>query len=180
MVTSAGYSSAAFPTLRHRLLLLSRLVPLAENNVNLVELGPRNTGKSYLLRNLSSRVYLSSGARRRPASFFYDLNKRRLGLIGVKKVVAFDEVTSTAFPDPSFGAALLDYMESGGISRGGRQMTSDCSLVFTGNIELAADGTGPRPEYPHLFSLSSRRAGQVCDRRSHPCVLAGVGVPQGQ
>jgi len=52
MITSAGYSARAFPTLRHRLLLLARLVPLAENNVNLVELGPRNTGKSYLLRNL--------------------------------------------------------------------------------------------------------------------------------
>jgi ATP-dependent Lon protease len=166
MITSTGYSTEAFPTLRHRLLLLSRLVPLAENNVNFVELGPRNTGKSYLLRNLSARVYLSSGARATPASFFYDLNKRRLGLIGVKKVVAFDEVSATAIPDPSFAAALLDYMESGGISRGGRQMTSDCSLVFTGNIELASDGLRPRQDYPHLFSVfpPELRTSAIVDR----------------
>ena len=153
MVTSAGYNPAGLPTLRHKLLLLCRLVPLAENNLNLVELGPRNTGKSYLLRSLSARVYLSSGARATPASFFYDLNKKRLGLIGVKKVVIFDEISSTSIADPSFAAALLDYMESGAISRGGRQMTSDCSLVFTGNIEMAPDGKGPRSDYPHLFHV---------------------------
>lgn len=166
MVTSAGYNPASLATLRHKLLLLCRLVPLAESNVNLVELGPRNTGKSYLLRSLSARVYLSSGARATPASFFYDLNKRRLGLIGVKKAVIFDEITATAFPDPSFAAALLDYMESGGISRGGRQMTSDCSLVFTGNIELAADGRRPRSDYPHLFHLFPKELAQsaIVDR----------------
>lgn len=153
MVTSAGYNPTSFASLRHKLLLLCRLVPLAESNVNLVELGPRNTGKSYLLRSLSARVYLSSGAKATPASFFYDLNKRRLGLIGVKKAVIFDEITATSIPDPSFAAALLDYMESGGISRGGRQMTSDCSLVFTGNIELAPDGKRPRGDYPHLFHV---------------------------
>jgi len=153
MVTSAGYNPAAFSTLRHKLLLLCRLLPLAENNLNLVELGPRNTGKSYLLRSLSARVYLSSGARATPASFFYDLNKKRLGLIGVKKAVIFDEISSTSISDPSFAAALLDYMESGAISRGGRQMTSDCSLVFTGNIELGPDGRSPRSDYPHLFHV---------------------------
>lgn len=153
MVTSAGYNPAGFETMRHKLLLLCRLLPLAENNLNLVELGPRNTGKSYLLRSLSARVYLSSGARATPASFFYDLNKKRLGLIGVKKVVVFDEITSTSISDLSFAAALLDYMESGGISRGGRQMTSDCSLVFTGNIELGPDGRRPRSDYPHLFHV---------------------------
>ncbi|WP_437563002.1 BREX system Lon protease-like protein BrxL [Sorangium sp. So ce542] len=153
MVTSTGYNPLSFATLRQKLLLLTRLVPLAESNVNLVELGPRNTGKSYLLRNLSSRVYLSSGARATPASLFYDLNKKRLGLLGVKKAVIFDEVNATAFPDPAFVAGLLDYMESGSISRGGRSMTSDCSLVFTGNIDLSADGVRPRADYPHLFAV---------------------------
>ncbi|MFI5298710.1 MAG: BREX system Lon protease-like protein BrxL [Polyangiales bacterium] len=159
MITSTGYNTDAFPTLRLKLLLLARLIPLAENNVNMVELGPRNTGKSYLLRNLSARVYLSSGARATPAAFFYDRNKKSLGLIGIKKVVAFDEVTATSIPDPSFAAALLDYMESGGISRSGRQMTSDCSLIFTGNIELASDGLRPRPEYAHLFSVFPKELG---------------------
>lgn len=166
MITSAGYNPASFTSLRHKLLLLCRLVPLAESNANIVELGPRNTGKSYLLRSLSARVYLSSGARATPASFFYDLNKKRLGLIGVKKVVIFDEITATSIPDASFSAALLDYMESGGISRGGRQMTSDCSLVFTGNIELAPDGRRPRADYPHLFHVFPEELAQsaIVDR----------------
>jgi ATP-dependent Lon protease len=61
MLQSAGYAPAAFPRRRQRLLLLSRLVPLVERNVNLVELGPRQTGKTFLLRNISPRVFTISG-----------------------------------------------------------------------------------------------------------------------
>jgi ATP-dependent Lon protease len=117
----------------------------------LVELGPRGTGKSYLLRNLSARVYLLSGARATPASLLYDLNKKRLGIIGTKKVVIFDEITHTSFPDRSLVAALKDFMESGNIARGGRSFVADSSLVFTGNIELDGEGRLPSRQYSHLF-----------------------------
>jgi ATP-dependent Lon protease len=153
MVSSGGYAPSGFPSLRHKLLLLCRLLPLAQSNVNLVELGPRSTGKSHLLRNLSPRVYLCSGGRMSPAAFFYDLSRKGLGLIGTRKAVVLDEISATMVPDQSFVAALLDYMETGHITWAGRQMTSDCSLVMTGNVELASDGQRPSEDYPHLFSV---------------------------
>ncbi len=155
LITSAGYRPEAFPTLRQRLLLLSRLVPLVQPNVNLIELGPRGTGKSYLLRNLSPRVYLIAGARATPAALLYDLQKKSVGVVGRKKVVVFDEIGATHFPDRSLVAALKDFMESGTISRGGRSLVSDCSLVFTGNLDLGADGR-PSRDYLHLFEVLPR------------------------
>lgn len=151
LITSAGYRPEAFPTFRAKLLILSRLTPLTQPNLNLVELGPRGTGKSYLLRNLSSRVFLLSGARATPASLLYDLNRKRLGIIGTKKVVIFDEVTHTSFPDRALVAALKDFMESGNIARGGRSFVSDTSLVFTGNLDLDGEGRLPSRQYTHLF-----------------------------
>lgn len=151
LITSAGYRPEAFPTFRSKLLILTRLTPLTQPNLNLVELGPRGTGKSYLLRNLSSRVYLLAGSRATPAALLYDLNKKRLGIIGTKKVVIFDEVTHTAFPDRSLVSALKDYMESGNIARGGRSFVADSSLVFTGNIDLDGEGRLPSRQYTHLF-----------------------------
>ena len=69
MVTTAGYNPAGFETMRHKLLLLCRL-SLAENNLNFVELGPRNTGKSYLLRSSRrSRLPLRLGRGRRLLRF---------------------------------------------------------------------------------------------------------------
>jgi len=151
LITSTGYRPEAFPSFRSKLLLLSRLTPLTQGNLNLVELGPRGTGKSYLLRNLSSRVYLLAGGRATPAALLYDLNKKRLGIVGTKKVVIFDEITHTAFPDRALVAALKDYMESGNIARGGRSFVADSSLVFTGNIELDGEGRLPSRQYAHLF-----------------------------
>jgi len=109
LITSAGYRPEAFVTFRAKLLLLARLTPLTQPNLNVVELGPRGTGKSYLLRSLSTRVYVLSGARATPAGLLYDLNKKRLGIVGTKKVVVFDEVSHTSFPDKALVAALKDY-----------------------------------------------------------------------
>jgi ATP-dependent Lon protease len=160
LITSAGYNPAAFPTLRHKLLVLCRLVPLAQKNVHLLELGPRGTGKSYLLRNLSSRVHLLAGARATPAALLYDLRRRELGIIGRKKALVFDEVGATAFPDLSLVAALKDYMEAGIISRGGRALTGDCSFVFAGNIDLDAEGRRPHPRYCHYLEVLPK---PLCD-----------------
>jgi ATP-dependent Lon protease len=151
LVTSAGYRPEAFGGLRHKLLLLSRLVPLTQSNVNLVELGPRGTGKSYLLRSLTSRAYLLAGARATPASLLYDLRLNQIGIVGRKKALVFDEIGATSFPDRSLVAALKDYMESGQIARGGRALVSDCSFLLTGNLDLGPDGKSPSREYIHLF-----------------------------
>lgn len=153
VVATCGFDAARLPNMRAKLLLLSRLVPLAQGNVNLAELGPKNTGKSYFLRNLSGRVYLSSGGKVTPASLFYNANTQRIGVVGVQKAVVFDEVNATSIPDQTLVAGLLDYMESGNIGKSGKTFTSDCSVLFTGNIGLSPDGRGPRADYPHLFHV---------------------------
>lgn len=150
MLQSAGYAPTALPSRRHRLLLLARLVPLVERNVNLVELGPRQTGKTFLLRNVSPRVFTISGGKATPANLFVNLATRAVGILGTRKVVVFDEIAHTSFGDEDATISTLkDYMESGQFSRGAKGFAADASLVFTGNLDV--DNDRPDPRYHHLF-----------------------------
>jgi ATP-dependent Lon protease len=150
MLQSAGYASGAFPNRRQRLLLLARLVPLVEANVNLVELGPRQTGKTFLLRNVSPRVFTLSGGKTTPANLFVNLATKAVGILGTRKVVVFDEIAHTTFGDEDATISTLkDYMESGQFSRGAKSFAADTSLVFTGNLDV--DGEQPDSRYRHLF-----------------------------
>jgi ATP-dependent Lon protease len=150
MLQSAGYDARSFPDRRHRLLLLARLIPLVERNVNLVELGPRQTGKTFLLRNVSPRVFTVSGGKTTPANLFVNLSTRQVGILGTRKVVVFDEIAHTTFGDEDATISTLkDYMESGQFSRGALSFATDASLVFTGNLDV--QGTQPDPAYAHLF-----------------------------
>ncbi|GBD35767.1 Lon protease [bacterium HR36] len=150
MLTSCGYHPEAFPQRRTRLLLLCRLIPLVERNVNLIELGPRQTGKTFLLRNLSPRVFTISGGRSSPANLFYNLARRSVGIIGTRKVIIFDEIASTSFADEEATLSILkDYMESGHFSRGNQAFTSEASIVMCGNLDVS-DGQ-PADHYRHLF-----------------------------
>jgi ATP-dependent Lon protease len=150
MLQSAGYASGAFPNRRQRLLLLARLIPLVERNVNVVELGPRQTGKTFLLRNVSPRVFTLSGGKASPANLFVNLATRAVGILGTRKVVVLDEIAHTTFGDEDATISTLkDYMESGQFSRGAKSFAADASLVFTGNLDV--QGEQPDPRYRHLF-----------------------------
>ncbi len=150
MLQSAGYSPATFPNRRTRLLLITRMVALAERNVNVLELGPRQTGKTFLLRNLSPRVFTISGGRMTPANLFVNLTTRAVGILGTREVVVFDEIAHTSFGDEDATISTLkDFMESGQFSRGSLGFSADASLVFAGNIDV--DGDKPHPKYKHLF-----------------------------
>jgi ATP-dependent Lon protease len=150
MLQSAGYAGAAFPERRTRLLLLARLAPLVERNVNLLELGPRQTGKTFLLRNLSPRVFTVSGGKTTPANLFVNLATKQVGILGTRKVIVFDEIAHTTFGDEEGTVSTLkDFMESGQFSRGNLAFTSDASLVFTGNLDV--EGTQPHAKYRHLL-----------------------------
>ncbi|WP_036270639.1 BREX system Lon protease-like protein BrxL [Meiothermus rufus] len=127
-------------TPRQKLLYLARLAPLVEPNLHLMELGPRQTGKTYLLRNLSPEAFVISGGKVTPAVLYYNQLTRKPGLIPTYQVLIFDEVAHTAWEDPSILSILKDYMESGQFSRGGRTLTAEASLVFLGNTD--------RPEVP--------------------------------
>ncbi|HZU36735.1 MAG TPA: BREX system Lon protease-like protein BrxL [Gemmataceae bacterium] len=150
ILQSAGYAPAAFPNRRQRLLLLTRLVPLVERNVNLIELGPRQTGKTFLLRNTSPRVFTISGGKTTPANLFVNLATRAVGILGTRKVIVFDEIAHTTFGDEEATISTLkDFMESGQFSRGSKSFAADASLVFAGNLDV--EGDRPDPRYRHLF-----------------------------
>jgi ATP-dependent Lon protease len=150
MLQSAGYDPRAFPGRRPRLLLLARLAPLVQRNLNLIELGPRQTGKTFLLRNVSPRVFTVSGGRTTPANLFFHLTKGTVGILGTRKVVVFDEIAHTTFGDKDATLSTLkDYMESGQFSRGARSFAADASLVYAGNLDVQDDQ--PDDRYRHLF-----------------------------
>jgi ATP-dependent Lon protease len=150
MLQSAGYSPQAFSSRRVKLLLLARLIPLVERNVNLVELGPRQTGKTFLLRNVSPRAFTISGGKTTPANLFVNLATHAVGILGSRKVVVFDEIAHTSFGDEDATISTLkDYMESGQFSRGAKSFAADASLLFAGNLDV--EGDEPDARYRHLF-----------------------------
>ncbi|MFO0985249.1 MAG: BREX system Lon protease-like protein BrxL [Planctomycetota bacterium] len=152
MLASVGLDAAAFASDRVRLLLLARLIPLVESNVNLIELGPRQTGKTFLLRNTSPQAFVISGGKATPANLFVNLATRNVGIIGSRKVVVFDEIASTSFEDSEATVSMMkDYMESGQFSRGAKTYSSDASVVLCGNLDV--EGDQPDDRYRHLFEM---------------------------
>ena len=117
------------------ILFLSRLIPLVENNYNLIELGPRSTGKSYTFRELSPFSILISGGKTTVANLFMHLGTGKIGLVGLWDVVAFDEVAGIKFRNSDTLMILKDYMESGSFSRGKEEINANASMVFNGNID---------------------------------------------
>ena len=133
LMQTLGMNPAAY-TERTKLLYISRLIPLVENNVNMMELGPRATGKSFLYKNISWYIRLYSGGQVSPAVLFYHGTFKTLGDIGVRDLVVFDEVSRIDFknPDEVMGK-FKDYMESGEFERGLlKRSRSNCSSNVSG------------------------------------------------
>lgn len=120
---------------RKKMLHLMRLVPMVETNYNLLELGPRGTGKSYIYREISPFAILISGGQTTVPQLFMHLGTGQIGLVGLWDVVAFDEVAGVRFKDQAGVQILKDYMESGSFSRGKEEVPAQASIVFNGNID---------------------------------------------
>ncbi len=155
LLTSAGYDSVALVTglagpdaLRRKLLVLTRLAPLAEPSLHLLELGPKNTGKTYLARNISQDAFVISGGSVTPANLFVHLTTGVPGLLAQRRMVAFDEIARLRLGSTEIVAALKDFLESGQFSRGRHEFASDCSVVLLGNIDV--EGGLPAAHYRHL------------------------------
>lgn len=123
---------------RLKILNLCRLIPLVESNYNLVELGSRGTGKSYVYRELSPYAILISGGETTVAGLFIDMRGRgKMGLVMLWDVVAFDEVAGLSrLRDAQAVEILKDYMETGGFARIREEFKGTASLVFIGNIDF--------------------------------------------
>lgn len=122
-------------TRRLKLLFLLRLIPFVEGRFNLIELGPRGTGKSFVYRELSPYSVLISGGGTTTANLFYNMATQRMGLVGLWDVVAFDEVAGVGFKEKDGIQILKDYMESGSFVRGKEVISANASMVFVGNLD---------------------------------------------
>ena len=132
VMRSIGLEPAHFD-LRAKLLAILRLVPMAERNYNLIELGPWGTGKSFVYRETSPNAVLISGGRVSVAQLFVNLSSGRIGLLGMWDVVAFDEVAGLEMSDSTVVNMLKDYMESGSFARGKEEVPAEASIVLIGN-----------------------------------------------
>ena len=131
---------------RQKVILLSRLIPVIECNVNIAEFGPKQTGKTYLYRHLSNYVRIISGGTISSATLFYNLRTKVPGELAVKDLVVFDEISKVRFPNPDeMMGKLKDYMESGMFEKGDKKAVSDASLVFMGNIAVETTSEGYVP-----------------------------------
>jgi ATP-dependent Lon protease len=123
---------------RAKLLLLCRLVPLCEPRFNLVELGPRGTGKSYAFQELSPYVILMTGPTT-VANLFFNMATNKIGLVGIWDAVAFDEVADLQKMPREVVTTLKTYCESGTFARGKEAISGVASIAFFGNTHQPVD-----------------------------------------
>lgn len=135
LMQSMGLNPDEFST-RSKLLQLTRLVPFAENNYNLIELGPKGTGKSHIYSELSPHGILISGAEVSKAKLFVNNNTGEIGLVGYWDVVAYDEFAGkTKKTDRGLVDILKNYMANKSFSRGTQVYQAEASMVYVGNTQ---------------------------------------------
>jgi ATP-dependent Lon protease len=136
-------------TERQKNALLLRMVPFVERNYNLVELGPRGTGKSHLFQQVSPYAHLVSGGKATVAKMFVENTARgRRGLVCQYDVVCFDEVSGISFDQKDGVNIMKGYMESGEFSRGKESIRADGSIVMVGNFDVDVEH---QQRIGHLF-----------------------------
>jgi ATP-dependent Lon protease len=135
---------------REKLLTMMRLVPLVEANSNTIELAPRETGKTYVYRNQSYYSTVLSGGKASPAGLFINNATGKVGVVGSRDAVVFDEIANTDFTDPKALVSIMQgYMQDGKFSRGKKEILAFASIVLVGNIDIQAKL--PHEKYYHLF-----------------------------
>jgi ATP-dependent Lon protease len=133
---------------RQKNAFLLRMVPFVERNYNLVELGPRGTGKSHLFQQISPYAHLISGGKATVARMFVNNSTGQRGLVCQYDVVCFDEVSGVSFDQKDGVNILKGYMESGEFSRGKESIRADGSIVLVGNFEVDVEH---QQRIGHLF-----------------------------
>lgn len=160
LLGAVDYNAAGYKSEEEKLTMLTRLLPFVEKRLNLIELAPKGTGKSYLFGNVSRYGWLSSGGIMSRAKMFYDQTKRREGLIAGSDFVTLDEVQTIKFTDTDeMRAALKGYLEQGNYTVGDYKGVADAGMVLCGNIRkeiMDADGyENMFVELPEVFHESA-------------------------
>ena len=140
--------------------LISRLLPLVEPRLNMIELGPKGTGKSYVYNNLSKHAWLLAGGRTSRAKLFYNKATRQFGVMKNYDVVGIDEITTFQFSDPNEMQSIMkSYLEAGKAAVDNTMFQSECGLMLLGNIPLDKDMRPINPSYvkclPEMFRESA-------------------------
>ena len=148
LLSSIGYNPNAYlPS--QQLLILVRLLPIVQNRINLIELSPKGTGKSWIYMNLSRYIRMVSGGKVTPAVLFYNNASNVPGLLVRHDVVILDECQSISFENPGEVIGILKgFLEAGFFTRGKQKVTSEAGIVMLANIPIESSG---RPQSENLF-----------------------------
>ena len=129
------YNAAGYETQQQKLSMITRLLPFIEKRLNMIELAPKGTGKSYLFGSFSRYGWLSSGGTMSRARMFYDVARRAEGLVFGRDYVALDEVQTINFTDiDEMRGVLKGYMENGKYTVGSHEGSADAGIILLGNI----------------------------------------------
>jgi ATP-dependent Lon protease len=156
--------------------ILLRMVPFVEGNYNMVELGPRGTGKSHLFQQISPYAHLVSGGKATVARMFVNMANGQRGLVCQYDVVCFDEVSGVSFDQKDGVNIMKGYMESGEFSRGRESIRASGSIVMVGNFDV---DVAHQQRVGHLFGPMppEMRNDTALMDRIH-CYLPGWDIPK--
>ena len=137
LLSAMEYDPDGFVSLTQKVEFLTRLLIFLEPRLNVVELAPKGTGKSYVFGNLSKYGWLVSGGKVTRAKLFFDKTKQQNGIIKNHDFTVFDEIQTIVFQEPAeIQAALKSYLESGKTTIDNNEFSSECGLMLMGNIPL--------------------------------------------
>lgn len=157
-------------------VVLLRMIPYVERNYNMVELGPRGTGKSHLFQQVSPYAHLVSGGKTTVARMFVNMASGQRGLVCQYDVVCFDEVSGVSFDQKDGVNIMKGYMESGEFSRGKESIRADGGIVMVGNFDVDVQH---QQKIGHLFGPlpAEMRDDTAFQDRIH-CYAPGWDVPK--
>lgn len=139
ILSAMEYEPDSFVNMHQKIEFLTRLFIFVEPRLNVIELAPKGTGKSYVFGNLSKYGWLVSGGKVTRAKLFYDKQKQQNGIIKNHDFTVFDEIQTITFQEPAeIQAALKSYLESGKTTIDNNEFSSECGLMLMGNIPLNA------------------------------------------
>lgn len=176
LLSAMEYDPDGFTNMTQKIEFLTRLLIFTEPRLNVIELAPKGTGKSYVFGNLSKYGWLVSGGKVTRAKLFFDKAKQQNGIIKNHDFTVFDEIQTIVFQEPAeIQAALKSYLESGKTTIDNQEFTSECGLMLMGNIPLTEQH---RPISPFYFdSLPENFKESALLDRFH-CFIEGWLLPR--
>jgi ATP-dependent Lon protease len=148
LLAAMEYNPDGFKGTAQKLEFLSRLLTFVEPRLNMIELAPKGTGKSYVFGNLSKYGWLVSGGKVSRAKLFYDKTRQQPGIMKNYDFITFDEIQTIIFQEPAEMQAILkSYLESGKATVDNYAFLSECSMMLMGNIPLTSDNQPINKKY---------------------------------